>query len=337
MSTFDQEMTQHQMRWRKSNIENPDCGRQNGKEYEWILPADDWEQGLWPGIRSGSRCPLPDYLRDNNVQKHLGVNNLKSSWVLCANLYFPFGRSDEARSLLAGFLHQHVSREIRSVDRIELEYAECGDLCPEMLLGEIGGRRGAGQTSPDVAFLVNGNTGLVLTESKFVEHSFYRCSARRRTGSTERPPNPDPTRCGDLRAILDDPVASCHQVTWGRKYWEYLAPILRREMVSTLRGCPAAGAGYQLFRQQALAEGIAASGKYTFVVSCIAIDSRNETLRTCLTSSGLGDIREWGHLFKGKAQAAAFTHQQWVAWVRNHSTRENWSDWLAYAEERYGF
>jgi len=35
---------------------------------------------------------------------------------------------------------------------------------------------------------------------------------------------------------------------------------------------------YQLFRQQALAEGIAASGKYEFVVSCVAHPREGESL-----------------------------------------------------------
>ena len=178
MSAFDNQMTQHQVRWRRANIESREPGWQNGRQYEWILPHDRWEEGLWPGLRSGSTHSLPDYLRRNQIQKHQGVHNLKSSWTLCANVYFPFGLSDQARALLAGFLRERVHASIRSVDAVELEYAESGDLHPSVLLGEQGGSRGTGQTSPDIAFVVNGGRGLVLTENKFVEHSFYPCSAR---------------------------------------------------------------------------------------------------------------------------------------------------------------
>ncbi len=87
---------------------------------------------------------------------------------------------------------------------------------------------------------------------------------------------------------------------------------------AALRTCPAATAGYQLFRQQALAEGIATSAKYEFVVSCLAVDERNEDLRTCLAKTGIADIRQWGALFKGKASFSVFTHQDWVHWVRAH-------------------
>ncbi len=60
-------------------------------------------------------------------------------------------------------------------------------------------------------------------------------------------------------------------------------------MFSNLRSCPAAHAGYQLFRQQALAEGIAGSGKYDLVVSSLAVDDRNNTLRECLKKTGIAD------------------------------------------------
>jgi len=337
MHTFNDQMNEYQANWRKDNVTSPEQGRQNRKQYAWILPARLWQEGLWPGIRDGSQHPLPDYLRRNQVQKHQGVHNLKSSWMLCANLYFPFGASDEGRSLVGRFLQAHVCAQVRSVEALELEYAEEGDLHPSSLLGEMGGGRGTGQTSPDIAFLANGGRGLVLCEVKFVEHSFYPCSARRRGGSARRPGNPDPARCKDALAVLDDPDSLCHQVKWGRKYWEHLQPVFNREMVSSLRCCPAAHAGYQLFRQQALAEGIAASGKYDWVMSCVALDERNRELRGCLRGTGIADVRQWGQLFDGKASFAVFSHQQWIAWVRAHDGDGRWANWLSYVESRYGY
>jgi hypothetical protein len=124
-------------------------------------------------------------------------------------------------------------------------------------------------------------------------------------------------------------------VAWGRKYWEHLAPVIRRDML--LGRCPAAEAGYQLFRQQALAEGVAASARYDLVVSSVAIDERNEALRTCLKSIGKTDIRQWGELFKGKAGFVVFTHQQWIEWVRTHDATRQWTDWLRYIEDRYDY
>jgi hypothetical protein len=336
MISFDEKVTQHQIKWRRANIASGEWGWYKSKQYEHILPEKIWEEGLWCGIRSGSSNSLPEYLRINRIQKHRSVADLKSSWVLCANLYFPFRSSNEGRILLAEFLGEQVNPEIRSVDAVELEYAESGQLHPSRLLGEHGGARGAGQTSPDIAFWVNGRSGLILTENKFLESSFYDCSARRTTDKPRRPGNPDPTRCDDVLAILKDPARQCHQSAWGRKYWDYLAPALRREMLLSLRGCPAAHAGYQLFRQQALAEGIATSEKYDFVVSSVAIDERNEKLSGCLARVGITDIRQWGKLFRGKAEFAVFTHQQWITWVYENGDPTQWADWLGWMQARYG-
>ena len=128
MQNFDVWMTEYQTRWRETHIACKELGWQNKKQYPWILPARLWEEGLWPGIRSGSANSLPDYLRRNNVQKHQSVHNLKSSWMQCANLYFPFGGSPEGRSIFAGFLHENVADEVHSVDVVELEqYAKAYD------------------------------------------------------------------------------------------------------------------------------------------------------------------------------------------------------------------
>ena len=167
MKNFDGWMTEYQTKWRGTNIASRELRWQNQKQYEWILPAGLWEQGLWPGIRSGSDNSLPNYLRRNKVQKHQGVHYLKSSWMHCANLYFPFGRTPEGLLLVAEFLRSYVAPDVVAVDAIELEYAEVGELHPSTLLGELGGSRGSGQTSPDFAFLVNGGRGLVLTEKNW--------------------------------------------------------------------------------------------------------------------------------------------------------------------------
>ena len=79
------------------------------------------------------------------------------------------------------------------------------------------------------------------------------------------------------------------------------------------------------------------SGKYDFVISCLAVDKRNEALDSCLTRTGISKLTDWGSLFKGKARFAVFTHQQWVEWVRTHDTVNRWEDWLTYVESRYGY
>lgn len=332
MSDFDTYVQEQQINWRLRHIDCRDQGEQNGKKRPWILPKDLWEEGLWPGIRSGSPHSLPDYLKKNDIEKHDGVHNLKSSWVLCANLYFPFQRD---LCTLGGFL-KRVSPLIESVDSIELEYEEEPPLDPATLLGEpAGGKRGKNQTSPDVAFIVNGGKGLVLTENKFTEHSFYECSGRKYN-------NPDPKRCMDFERLYDDLESNCNQLQWAnqyrpnRRYWNHLK--ISDKGKETLRRCPAAISGCQLFRQQALAEGIAKSGKYDFVFSCVACDVRNRTLIECMSPAGVSDFtRDWTDLFDGKGRFATFTHQQFVSWVRKNDSNDKWKDWLSYIEERYGY
>jgi len=316
VENFDRWMSAHQVAWRRKAISSSEWGWRNKKKREWILPRVLWEEGLWPSIRTDAQYPLTGYLGDK-IKKHDGVHNLKSSWAQCANLYFPFGQSEHGRHLLAGFLQQFVSSKVESVDALELEYAEDGDLHPSVLLGELGGSRGSGQTSPDIGFLVNCGRGLILTENKLVEHSFYACSAHWGRRSS-RPENPEPARCDNPLAGLN-PETQCHQAAWGRKYWDHLAPVANVETLSGLRCCPATRSGYQLFRQQALAEGIARSRKYDFVVSSIP------------------DIRDWGALFKGRAQFTVWEHQQWITWVEEHDTGGNWSNWLQYVKCRYKY
>ena len=301
------------------------------------MPRNLWEEGLWPGIRRGSDNPLAAYLKQEKVKKHSDVHNLKSSWVLCANLYFPFRRTDQDRNLLASFLRQHVARQIESLDAIELEYSEeqDGDLHPSRLLGETGGSRGTRQTSPDLGLIVNGGRGLVLVENKFTERDFSNCSARNHKGSAEREGNPDPDRCDHPLKVLRDPAGQCHQSAWGRRYWEHLAAVADREALVAMPCCPAARRGYQLFRQTALAEGIARSGKYDLTVSAVALDGRNDHMNGCLRRLGLSDLRGWRTVFRGRTIFAVFTHQQWVGWVREHDRAGRWRGWLSWIGDRY--
>lgn len=168
----------------------------------------------------------------------------------------------------------------------------------------------------------------MLVENKLTEHGFYQCSAWKHKGNRARSGNPDPGRCDYPVEVARDPANQCHQAAWGRRYWERLAPVVDAGVLAGLPRCPAAQHGYQLFRQQALAEGIAMSGKYDLVVTAVAVDERNEALDAALQRSGIGGVREWGAIFRGKARFAVFTHQQWVGWVLEHDTDGQWDDWL---------
>ncbi len=330
--------------WRETNISTKAHGTQSKNRmtgepvyHSYILPRKNWTETVYSRIRN----ELNEYL-DNpeyGVNAHTGTHNLLSSWVVCANLYFMVRTKQSFRHLMLKFLQKKVSDQIFEINDVQLEFAfpEKNELHPSQLLGEMDGSRGSGQTSPDIAFLVktNNGDGLILTEIKFVEHSFYPCSARRTISKGKREGNPDPTRC--LKATKDyDHKLNCHQTEWGRKYWSLLN--LSRHGKEVLIRCPAATAGYQLFRQQALAEGIAQSGRFSLVASTVAFDERNIDLQGCMRTSGLNNFQSgWGNLFDGKAIFKTWTHQEWVQFVRENQKNGEFDEWLEYVGKRYNY
>ncbi len=329
--------------WRKDDISTKEQGtqskdRKTGKPiyHAHIVPKKYWIETLWKDIR----LSLPKYLEINGITAHTGTHNLVSSWITCANLYFPIDKSSSLRHLMLKFLKKKVSPKILEITDVQLEFAfPKGDkLHPSLLLGEVDGSRGSGQTSPDVAFKVKtaDGEGIVLTECKYTEHSFYGCSARKIDKEAGRVNNPDPKRC--MQKVSDCDYSSvCHQAVWGRKY---ISLIKYSEFgKGSLTRCPAATAGYQLLRQQALAEGIAQYGKYPFVASTVAFDNRNTDLIGCLRATGIDDFQTgWGKLFDGRAIFKTWTHQDWVQFVRDNQNEDEFNDWLGYLDERkYGY
>jgi hypothetical protein len=314
-------------------LNKPNWGVQNKVSYPHITKGN-WHELLWKGIRK----ELPSYI-GRTIKPHSGVHNLLSSWVTCANLYFPSRSNIEFKRLLLGFLQSKVSDGILEVVDVELEYALEGDLSPRELLGEMDGGRGTGQTSPDVAFVVKtakGGTGLILTECKYTEHSFYTCSARKKSDRVNKPNNPHPEICMHAASKCDYLFIPCHQHVWGRKYLDHfqLTDFGKKQLTR----CPAATAGYQLMRQQALANGILQSGKYKFVDSSVAFDSRNQPLINCLSTSGITDFQTgWSKIYEHGAGFVTWHHQDWVNYVRSYHNDPIVADWLKYMEERYGY
>ncbi|NLD98282.1 MAG: hypothetical protein GX640_00275, partial [Fibrobacter sp.] len=159
--------------------------------------------------------------------------------------------------------------------------------------------------------------------------------ARRTTSSEGKSANPDPKRCLNP-AISYDFHSNCHQTEWDRKYWQNLT--LSMSGKSILKHCPAALAGYQLFRQHSLAEALATQGDFDLVVSSVAFDGRNDTLKTCLSSTGISDFTiEWAKTFSGKTVFKTWTHQQWVEYVRQNGKEKICMEWVDYLNNRYGY
>ncbi len=332
---FSDDQKEKMANWRKGHISTSEKGFQNGIDYNHIIPRRLWEETLWEEIQ----ISLPKYLKEYGITAHTGTHNLVSSWIACANLYFPVHENSSLRHLMLKFLQENISDQIIEITDVQLEFAfPKGDILhPSFLLGEMDGSRGSGQTSPDLAFLVKTNKGkgLILTECKYTEHSFYGCSARKIDKKRNRINNPDPNRC--MMKVTDgDYTSVCHQTVWGRKYLSLIK--LSNTAINTLTRCPAATGGYQILRQQALAEGIAKSGKYSLVASTVAFDERNTDLKGCLKTTGIDNFQTgWGNLFEGKAFFNTWTHQEWVKFVRENQKNGEFSHWIDYLNKRYNY
>lgn len=313
----------------------PNWGKWGGKPYKHIIPANDWQELLWTELKTGSK--LDDYLGKKKKQKHSGVSNLLSSWICSANLYFPVHLYPEFKVLMLAFLKEKISDSITELIDAELEFSLGGELSPAELLGEKGGSNGRGQTSPDVAFIVKTNSGdgLILTECKYTEHGFYSCSARTTKDSEGKPHNPAPKKCMQAAALCSYEDI-CNQTKWERKYLDNFK--LSKQGKELLTRCPAATSGYQLMRQQALANGIKKSGKFDLVISSVSFDRRNTDLTRCLSSTGIADFcNDWSKIYEKGVGFVTWHHQDWVEYVRKHSTNEVVNDWLKYLEDRYGY
>ena len=342
MSSFRDEMYPVQLAWKQRTLPHVQGqGWQNGKQHAHVLPRSHQQENLWPGIRSGGMFPLDAYLKAKDIQAHTGRDNVLSSWTLASNLYFPFGQSEDGLRLVADFLAANHDASIASVQAVELEWEHPDPaLRPPVLLGETDGSRGTNQTSPDVAFEVTlngGGEGVVLTEVKFTEHNFYPCSIRKQLDDARKAAS-----CDAVPVLRPDPQALCGQHTEkGRRYWDHLAGVF--DWDAPVRWCPAATAGYQMFRQQALAEALATNSDMALVVSSLAYDERNTgllgSLRGTGTAGALRDVRTgWPTLFTGgRAQFKTFSHQSWVAFVHGTTRRPTWcNDWWQYVTDRYG-
>lgn len=341
-TSFNQEAEQYQVEWRRKNrLAEGDWGWQNGVQREHILPAKRWILGVWPPIRD----VLVMYISASRIQANAGKHNLKSSWTQCANMFFPFRFNRKMGEVFAQFLSSQLNLRITSIEGIELEYAAPGNLEPKRLLGEFGGMRGSGQTSPDVAVLFScedGSSGIYLIENKYTEHSFYDCSAAAKTASKTHSllglkPNDRPERCYHAIDVYRSPEDMCHQQAWGRKYWSLLKDTINMEYLKASGRCPALRAGYQLFRQQALAQGLAESGIFDHVISGVAYDNRNYILNNCLRNIGISSfITGWTGLFNTPVRFHCFTHQDLVSYTKQNTNSFSWR-WVKYITDRYDY
>jgi len=314
-----------QILWRtKQNNISKEYGTQNGNDYPHIVPKNEWFKTVWKKFNN----ELLEYLHNEKIQHHTGSHNLLSSWVLCSNLYFGTIVNNNKKELFKQFLEYKLGIKIDTIKNIHLELVLPEKLSPKILLGEPGGIRGTRQTTPDLAieFIENGKEGLILVECKYTEHSFYDCPVKKNNIEAGK-------KCKE-NEIIKSIKNSCFQNEWGRKYWEHLN--ISEYGLNKLKGCPAYIGGYQIVRQQSLAEGILRFGNYKNVWSCIAYDGRNESLMKSMERIGIKSIKEeWEKLFNLKTKFSIWEHQEWVEFVNENGKGTYEKDWVKYIKDRY--
>lgn len=221
--------------------------------------------------------------------------------------------------------------EIASFD---LEFADPPPYDQGTLLGETGGRRGAGMTSPDVGIRHrdrDGSRGVVLIEVKYTETGFGTCSEYRRLAGSQ-----DRARCLDLGALVAG-MEDCPYRASGRRYIEAIRDAMRATDAALPDVCPAASGAYQILRQQALAESLVAEGAYQHATSVVAYPVRNHELTTALNriSSGEFTLQQWGTLFGGGSTFSSFLHEHFVDFIEGLDGPLWTRRWLQYTRERY--
>ena len=338
MRDFEKSMKEHQTYWRLAHLPHVAVTGMQNDSKQYILPNIEYLLSFFPDIRESLFGLHNGYLKSNRIKPHTSIHNLMSSWVVCANMYWPF-RNPEGFILFASFLKQVTGLDIHVITDMDLEYEDdTKEFKPGMLLGEDdGGMRGSGQTSPDLAVRFrtkNAKSGIILIESKFSEHSFYSCSGYGKT-KPGRPVNDKKERCLNPLLIADSDFKECHLTSWNRKYWALLAGDLDKRKFSSLKKCPMSSSCYQLFRQQALAKGL--ESKYDIAVSAVVTDDRNEELKNSSVRNGMKPFPEgWKELFP-KLEFYWFTHNDWFEFVRLHNSNNRWDGWLKYIKERYNY
>lgn len=339
MKDFESQMKDYQTIWRAKHLPLiSGTGHQNRVSKPYILPNKAYQENFFPEIRNALFSKQGGYLVSMKVKPHTGIHNLMSSWVLCANLYWPF-RNPEGFVMLSEFLKRSTGLDIHKITDLDLEFEDNDrEYKPGPLLGEgDGGIRGSGQTSPDLSVRFRtkeDKKGILLIESKFSEHSFYVCSGYKKTPS-DKTNNERKERCLNSALIADSDFKECHLLSWNRRYWDLLGSELDKVKFSSLRRCPMSSSCYQLFRQQALAKGL--EDKYDISVSAVVTDLRNTVLKNSSERNGMKPFPEgWQELFPNLS-FFWFAHNDWFNFVRQNDTNGRWNRWVDYIGERYQF
>ena len=230
--------------------------RAGDHEYPHILPKGHEDKAFFPGFAA----EVLDYMRDNEIEVHSEILNLKSSQACCLNLMFPLRRDlGLARRVL-----QQFNPAVAKVTGVEFEYtgqdeASLGTRAATEWLGEpTSGKRGQQRTSIDVAVFWIDHEGRPHTwfiEWKYTERNFGTCSAYEKNRA----------RCDTIK-VTESPAQDCYLVDGGsqhrrRHYWERMGDAgIDVDALAKAIGCPFSGPLYQLMRQTQLAAFVRQTG-----------------------------------------------------------------------------
>lgn len=251
-NAFERQELTHLVDYKRNVLNIHDDGRYPKKPentYPHILPDGCESAVFYEGIADAVFA----YLKQENIQIHTEILNLKSSQAACLNFLFPL-RLDPALAV-------HVLRKqlhgLDAITNIEFEYTGqdespgAREECTEWLGEPPGGKRGQNRTSIDAAIFWTDKSAkkhITLVEWKYTERSFGSCSAFAKAKGNDK------TGC-----LSSSFRYSCLLVNHGprrnRHYWKHLDVAgIRLEKMSSITGCPFRGPFYQLMRQYLIAQ-----------------------------------------------------------------------------------
>jgi len=267
MRTFNEQIKQHLILWANDgNIDPEMLERETGRP--WVLKPQYKKHNLYE----------QDWWHFIEGQEHRWARALNSSQCFAVNLFAPLAVDSElAKRIWPSFPPNH-SLEDRDSISIVFEYSPDGG--PEWL-----GERPQQPTQVDVAFIIKRESqiiGQLLIEVKFTENEFGSCRGASPTKG-KKEGNPDPSRCLNLQAIMENPAKQCWMVeNEGRKYWEVMC---RHNSSFTFAShphtepCPFRHSLYQLMRNRVLADAITANTEAMWTDVAVFLHPDNDSVR----------------------------------------------------------
>ena len=287
-------------------------GSWGNKEYAHILPRKRWKMNLWEGIRQEA----VDYFQVNKLTWHTDKHNLRSSQVLCVNIFFPF--KDQLSSFNHAFKHYLPNFSSFVPGSMEFEFVD-----KENLLCEKSGAK----TSVDVKLEWTDHDNLrnlLLLEFKFTEQRFGKCNSARNDRD-----------CDKARQIIEDPL-KCYLTSRGIRYWELISkkkgPIKQNELC--LKGaCPFRYDFYQLMRNQLLAYELEKNLGYDKVIFGVLFPRQNMKIQE-MGRNKENPIEAWYSIIKNKNRFVSIHLENMIAEL-SHNNPYIFNKWRVYLRKKH--